>query len=131
MPHRHQHDDAEEGAATRTARYGSSRNGPTSAGTVGGFENITLPSSTAEFIGQGRITGRAIYAIGKYVLRGVGLVGRLASLVRICAYFPHEDHLRISNVDRMYEELLELSWLVCHSPLPRLESVVVILNCAT
>jgi hypothetical protein len=105
--HRHPGDLQEDRPeSSQIVQYSLAELGPTTASTT------QASNVTAEFHGQGRIAGRAIYSFGKFVQHGFVLADQLYSRARIHKIFPHDDDSRVAHLDDIYEDVLELSRFV-------------------
>lgn len=59
--------------------------------------------------GIGTLSGRAIYAVGEFALRGVDRIAIRRQLKLIESAFPHNDGDEIKNVEQRYDIIFELS----------------------
>jgi hypothetical protein len=73
--------------------------------------SITDPtiSSTYTVPGPGALSGKAILALGKATLRGAESLVIRRRLQVISSKFPHRNGDDIKGIERMYEDILELS----------------------
>jgi hypothetical protein len=79
------------------------------------FASSTIPP------GIGSLSGRFFQAVGKGMLRGVEALVIRARLAHIASFYPLSDSAPPSDVDQVYDELLELvrhvvNWENAHKP---------------
>jgi hypothetical protein len=82
------------------------------------FQSTTAPSETSTslsatssstILGIGSLTGKALVAFGKAVLRNASAVVIQTRLQTLKPYFPHEDSYESPNIPIVYRDALELS----------------------
>jgi hypothetical protein len=66
-------------------------------------------STTYTIPGPGSLSGKAILALGKATLRGAETLIIRQRLRVISSNFPHKNGDNIKGIERMYEDILELS----------------------
>jgi hypothetical protein len=69
----------------------------------------TSASSNDTAEGIGSLGGRALYALGEATLRGFENLAIRRKLRTIKSIFPHQDTDKNKNIEKIYDDILELS----------------------
>lgn len=77
-------------------------------------ESHPTSSSDGQPEGLGTISGRAIFAFGEATLRGFENLAIARKLRTIHSVFPHRDDDSIKDIDKIYDDVLELSRCLIH-----------------
>jgi hypothetical protein len=66
-------------------------------------------TDTVHAQGIGTLSGRAIYAVGEVMLRGIENLAIRRKIGKVITFFPHQDNIGTSDIEIIYDHTLELS----------------------
>jgi hypothetical protein len=73
------------------------------------FSTGSTETNASTIWGPGTLTGKALEAFGEATLRGIENIAIRRKLIAIRSVFPHTDNTNITNINTVYDDVLELS----------------------